>query len=428
MSQKVKAGPAREQRRVTVTQLSKSPVLNASGIPIGKVGDIIAKLADGGYPPISGLKVDIGGTDVFVGRKLIETLEPGAVRLSTDTLDMTPFQRRPGEVLLAADVLGRHLMDVTRGRIVRAHDLVMGQVNGEWRLLGVDRSPRAMMRRIIPRRARPDLRRHVLLDWKDVQPFVSHVPTAKLLVPLQRLRRLHPAQIADLVEGASHEEGEEIMDAVEGDVELTADVFEELDTEHQLEFLRSRSNEEVAAVLDKMAPDDAADLLGEVEQERRKPVFDVVSAHQQHKLRTLLQYHPSTAGGMMSPDYVFVLRSATVAEALEAVRTDDRSPHQLLSTVFVTEEGGAFVGSSSVAELVRADSKSKVDQLELVTCSVQASADVTDVTLMMADYNLTALAVVDPNHHLLGAVTADDVIEAIVPENWRTRREASTGV
>ena len=428
MSDSAHSGPAREQRRVTVTQLLKSLVFNESGEQVGKVTDFIARLVDGGYPPITGMKVDVGGHDVFVGTKLIQKLEPGAVRLSTSTLDMTAFQRRPGEVLLAADVLGRHLMDVTRGRIVQAHDLVLRQMDGQWRLLGVDRSPQALLRRWVPRRARPDLRRHALLDWKDVQPFVGHVPTAKLLVPLQRLRRLHPAQIANLVEGASHEEGEEIMDAVESDVELTADVFEELDNEHQQEFLKSRSNEEVAAVLDKMAPDDAADLVGELDQPRRKPVFDLLSPNQQHKLRTLLQYHPNTAGGMMSPDYVFVLRNATVAEALEAVRTDDRSPHQLLNAVFVTEQDGKYVGAIPVPILLRAEGGKKVDELELIDCSIQAGADITDVTLMMADYNLIALPVVDAGHHLLGAVSADDVIEAIVPEDWRNRVEASTGV
>src|SRR6266568_9623637 len=378
----------REKRRVTVTQLLRSPVLNSAGEQVGRVEDLIAKLTDGGYPPITGLKVGVGGHDVFVGRKLIEKLEPGAVRLNTTTIDMTEFQRRPGEVLLAADVLGRHLMDMARGRLVRAHDLVLGQADGEWRLFGVDRSPRAMLRRLVPRKARPDLRRHVLLDWKEVQPFVAHVPTARLLVPLQRLRRLHPAQIADLVEGASHEEGEEIMDAVEGDVELTADIFEELDEEHRAEFLKSRSDEEAARVLDRMAPDDAADLLGELDQERRLPVLNMMSNTQQLKLRKLLQYHPTTAGGMMSPDYVWVLREATVDEALEAIRTDDKAPHQLLSTVFITEADGRFDGSIAAVDLLRSDHGGKVAELSLVKIHIGAGADIAEVTLMMADYNL----------------------------------------
>ena len=417
-----------EKRRVTITQLLKSLVLNPAGDEVGRVADLIAKLTDSGYPPITGLKVNVGGQEVFVGRKQIAKLEPGSVRLSGGALDMTPFQRRPGEVLLAHDVLGRHLIDVVRGRIVQAHDLVLGMADAEWRLLGVDRSPRAMLRRLFPRRRRPDLRRHVLLDWKDVQPFVGHVPTAKLLVPLQRLRRLHPAQIADLVEGASHDEGEEIMDAVEGDVELTADVFEELDEEHRAEFLRTRSNEEAARVLDRMAPDDAADLLNMLDQERRLPVLNLMAASQQLKLRKLLQYHPTTAGGMMSPDYVWVVRGATVDEAIEAIRTDDKTPHQLLSTVFVTEPDGKFVGSISAVDLIRADGGRKVSDLDkLVKMHVDASTDFTEFSLLVSDYNLTAIAVTDHGDNLIGAISVDDLIGRLIPDDWRSRAEASAG-
>ena len=421
-------GAIREKRRLMVTQLLRSSVLSPSGDELGRLEDLIVKLDGGGYPPVTGIKVRMGGRDVFVSSKNIERIAPGEVRLNTQKLDTGDFQRRPGEVLLAADVLGRHLVDVARGRVVQAHDLVLSLHEDGWRLIGVDRSPRAMLRRLVPRRGRPDLRKHAILDWKDVQPFVGHVPTAKLLMPLQRLRRLHPAQIADLVEGVSHDEGEEILDAVESDMELTADVFEELDTEHQVEFLRSMSNEEAAKVLERMAPDDAADLLGELDQERRKPVFDFMSPQAQHKLRKLLQYHPSTAGGMMSPDYVWVIRGATAAEALEAVRTDDKSPHQLLSTVFVTEQDGKLLGSIGTADLLRVEGTRKVEELELVDCRVTTGADVTDVTLTMADYNLIALAVTDVAGNLVGAVSADDVIEAIVPEEWRARLEASSGV
>lgn len=418
----------RDKRRIMVTQLLRSPVLSPDGGQVGRVEDFIVKLAEGQYPPVKGLMVRIGAQDVFVGRELIDKLDPKGVRLKTPALETAPFQRRPGEVLLAADVLGRHLVDVARGRIVQAHDLVLAPTDDGWVLHGIDRSPQAMLRRLVPRRGRPDLRRHVLLDWKDVQPFVGHVPTAKLLMPLQRLRRLHPAQIADIVEGASHEEGEEIIHAVEGDAELTADVFEELDAEHQVEFLKSRSNEEAARVLDRMAPDDAADLLGELDQERRLPVLNLMSAAQQHKLRKLLQYHPTTAGGMMSPDYVWVVRGSSVAMALEAVRTDDKTPHQLLNTVFVTDDAGGYLGSVALVDLVRADPAAAVEDSGLVNCAVRTGADFADVTLMMADYNLTALGVTDTTGTLIGAISVDDLMEALVPEDWRNRAEASSGV
>ena len=418
-----------DKRRLMLTQVRHSPVLNPAGGELGRLEDLIVKLGEGGYPPVTGIKVRIGGRDVYVGVHDIDRLAPGEVRLASHTLHTGAFQRRAGEVLLAADVMGRHLMDVARGRIVQANDLVLAQIEEGWRLMGVDRSPRAMLRRLVPRRARPDLRRHAILDWKDVQPFVGHVPTAKLLMPLQRLRRLHPAQIADLVEGASHEEGEEIIQAVEGDAELTADVFEELDTEHQLEFLKSRSNEEAAKVLDRMAPDDAADLLGEFEHERLLPMLNLMSPPQQHKLRKLLQYHPTTAGGMMNPDYIAVERGTSAADALDRVRMDDKAPHQLLSSVFVTEADGRFAGIVGVVDLLRGDPARKVeDEPGLVACRVSTGADLAEVTLMMADYNLTALAVTDNAGNLIGAISVDDLMEALVPDDWRNRFEASSGV
>ncbi len=420
----------KEKRRLMLTQLLRSPVLNTAGTEVGRVEDFIVKLADGVYPPVVGLKVRVGPQSVFISRHVIDRLEPGGVRVDTNSIRTDePFQRRPGEVLLATDVLGRHLVDMAKGRIVQAHDLVLAPgEDGGWHLAGIDRSPQAMLRRLVPRRGRPDLRRHAILDWKDVQPFVGHVPTARLLMPLQRLRRLHPAQIADIVEGASHEEGQEIIEAVQSDPALTADVFEELDAQHQVEFLQSKSNEEAAQLLERMAPDDAADLIGEMDQDRRKPVFDMMSPSQQHKLRKLLQYHPSTAGGMMSPDYVWVLSGSTVDMALEAVRVDDKTPAPLLNTVFIASEDGAYVGSASIVDLLKADRSATVDGLQLTNCSIHGNADFADVTLMMADYNLTALAVTDAAGNLIGAISSDDVIEALVPEEWRARAEAASGV
>jgi Mg/Co/Ni transporter MgtE len=153
-----------------------------------------------------------------------------------------------------------------------------------------------------------------------------------------------------------------------------------------------------------------------------------MAPNQQHKLRKLLQYHPSTAGGMMSPDYVSVIRGSTVEGALVAVRTDDKAPTPLLGTVFVTDEQGAYLGEASVVDLLKSDPAASVDSVRLTSCSIHGNADFADVTLMMADYNLTALAVTDAAGNLIGAISSDDVIEALVPEEWRARAEAASGV
>ena len=128
------------------------------------------------------------------------------------------------------------------------------------------------------------------------------MPTARLRFSFRKLANLHPAEIADLVEAASHEEGEEIIKAVGQDRELEADVFEELDEHHQLEFIRERPDEQVAAVIARMATDDAADLIAEIDQDRRARILALLPPAQQRQIEALLGYNPSTAGGLMSPE------------------------------------------------------------------------------------------------------------------------------
>ena len=130
---------------------------------------------------------------------------------------------------------------------------------------------------------------------------MSHVPTARLRIPYRKLARLHPARIADLVEAASHEEGEEIIEAVGQDPALEADVFEELDPEHQVEFVQDRSDEEAAQLLGSMAPDDAADMISEIDQERRAPILELLPEPQRRKVRSLLQLPPRDGGRPHEP-------------------------------------------------------------------------------------------------------------------------------
>jgi CBS domain-containing protein len=408
-----------------LSQLVRSPVLSPAGEQLGRLEDLIARLADSGYPLITGLKVTVGRRELFVPAEMIAELAPQRVRLSGQTLNLGRFERRPGEVLLHQDVLDRRLIDVSRGRLVHANDLVLAQNDGSWRLVGVAPSPRERLRRLFPfGKRRTAAQPAPVLDWNDIQPFVGHVPTAGLLMPLGPLKRLHPAQIADLVERSSHREGEEIIEAVERDPELSADVFEELDKTHQEEFLEERSNEEAAALLSRMASDDAADLLNELDQNRRLPVLDLLPPPQRQRLHALLQYHPSTAGGMMSPDFIAVPGGTALVEVLGRIRADDRTPVPLQGTVFVTGPEGRFVGAVSVVDIVRAEIDRVIESLPtLSTRQVQVHADVAEVALLMTDFNLTALGVTDAAGQLLGAISVDDLLEALVPEEWRRREQ-----
>jgi CBS domain-containing protein len=407
-----------------VSSVAGSPLLDSAGERLGRVEDVIARLDLGdGLPPVIGLKVNIGGRALFVPISRIDAIEPEATRTSTTKLNLAQFERRPGEVLLRCDVLDRSLINVQTVRLVTAREVDLVCEGGAWRVSGIDPSFRARLRRLLPRRMRShDAEHDQFVAWSDLEAFVGHVPTSRLKLASRRLARLHPAQIADLVEAASHAEGEEILEAVAHDKELEADVFEELDDEHQVEFLRERSDEQVAEVLERMEPDDAADLLLEIEQDRRLPVLNLLPAATQRKIKQLLGYNPGTAGGMMNPDFVSVGAESTAREALARLRAADLVHQQAASIVCVIDEAGVLIGAVSLAELVRAGEEDKLSSLiESAIPTVGTDEDLPDIAVLMTDYNLIAMPVLDGDGRPVGIIAVDDVLERLLPEEWRRR-------
>jgi len=409
--------------KVHLSSLAGSPLLDSDGELLGRVDDVIAQLDTGDdLPPVIGLVGRIGGRELFVPIDRVERLEPAAARTATTKLNLAQFERRPGEVLLRGDVLDHSLINVNTARLVRAHEVELACDDGTWRVAGIDPSWRPRLWRMAPRRFRGhDTEHQQFIAWSDLEPFVAHVPTSRLKLAARRIRRLHPAQIADLVEAASHEEGEEILEAVGQDKELEADVFEELDDEHQVEFLEERSDQEVAAVLGRMASDDAADLLLEINQDRRLPILDLLPPAKQRKIRGLLGHNPSTAGGLMNPDLITASPDSTVAEALTLFRASEPSGGQV-SIVCVTDDAGVLIATLGLPELVRARGDQHLtDLIEASTPTVSAETDLPEVARLMSDFNLIAMPVIDAHGTPLGVVSVDDVLEQLLPEEWRRR-------
>jgi CBS domain-containing protein len=408
-----------------LTSIVGSRVLGRSNEDLGRVEDVIVRFGGGGHPPVTGLVGRLAGRELFIPRDRIDGIEEGAVRLTGETLSLLRFERREGEVLLRRDILGHRLISIPTGRLISAGDIQLATARGVWRVVGVDPDRRTGLARLLPRRPhaiRGDARG--VVDWSNVEPFVRHVPTSRLLMSLRHLRRLHPAEIADIVESASHEEGEEIIRAVHADPELEADVFEELNIEHQVEFLRSRSDAEAAGVLAEMGPDDAADLITELDQERRAPILSLLPAAQQVKVRALLSYNPESAGGLMSPDFVSVPRSATVGDALAAVKARELPP-PLLTDVFVTDPDGRLAGAVPLVTLLHTRSNAGVARLiQRGDTALEPGDDLPEVARLMTDFNLTAAPVVDSDRRLIGVISVDDVLEAMLPDSWRRRSEA----
>jgi CBS domain-containing protein len=390
------------------------------GGKLGRVDDLIVRLGDEEYPPVTGLLATVAGRQVFVPADEVAEIEQGQVLLRSVRLDLQPFARRPQEVLLKKDVLDRQLINVDGARLVRANEIELARLEGWFRVVGVDTGLRGWLRRLAPRAMSDSVGAGRFLDWASVEPFTGHVPTVRLRVPHPKLARLHPAELADLVEAASHREGEEIIQAVGADPELEADVFEELESHHQLEFLEDRSDEEVAQVLMRMEADDAADLIAELPEERREQILELLPDVQRRRVRALLGHDPATAGGLMSPEFICVYSQATLPEVFERIR-GSRASAEAIASIYVMNTRKRLHGAITLADLLRAEEGQRVGEIAGVAQRLRPDADLEEVARLMTDYDLTVVPVVDEEDRLLGVITVDDVLELVLPKNWRRR-------
>jgi sporulation protein YlmC with PRC-barrel domain len=420
---------AERGQTLRLSGLLKRPVADSSGESLGRLSDVIVRLRGSDYPQVTGIVVAIGGgREVFVPLEQVSGFDGESLKLTTAKLDLRHFERRDGEVLLRADVLGHRLIDVENARLVRAGDLQLSHDAGEWVLSGVDTRPRA--RRLFgllgPRSSGDEAgNRANFRDWHDFEWLIGHAGSELQRGPFARVRRLKPAQIADLLEEASKNEETEILDRVHADPELEADVFEELDEDLATRLLGARTDQEIAAVLARMRADDAADAVAELPQRRRLPILDLMPPPQRTKVLTLLGFNQTSAGGLMGVDFAALPSMTKVGDALAEIRASTTLQPEALTSVHAVDPEGALAGVARLVTLVQSDpDRTLLDVSDTDPVRVGADTDIMDVAVLMSDYNLITIPVVDDDRRLLGVITVDDVLEVTLPDDWR-RREAA---
>jgi CBS domain-containing protein len=407
-----------------LSRLLKRPVADRGGEALGKLLDVIVRLRGADYPLVTGIVVTVGGgREVFVPVERVASFDGEPLRLSSARLNLRHFERREGEVLLRADVLGHRLIDVRNARLVRAVDLELARDGEEWVVAGVDSA--SARRHFLHRPSGNLVLENRARDWHDFEWLIGHEGSALLRGPFAGIRRLKPAQIADLLENASKEEETEILGRVHADPELEADVFEELDEDLAVRLLGARTDADIAQVLARMRADDAADAVAELPQRRRQPVLDLLPAGQRAKVLTLLRFNSTSAGGLMGMDFVTMPSMATVAEALAKVGESTGLQPEALTSVHAVGQDGGLRGVANVITLLQSlPSAVLIDVSDTDPIRVGPDADVMDVAVLMTDFNLITIPVVDDERHLLGVITVDDVLEVTLPDDWR-RREAA---
>ena len=329
-SRRILATRAVRDAIVSLAGLVGRPVRNQAGAEIGRLVDVVVRMAEGDlYPPVTGLVVKVGRRLAFIDASAIEKLSHGEIVLRSARLDMRDFERREGEVTLAKDVLDHQLVDVDGVQVVRGSDLYLAEALGGIRLVGVDVSLQSLVRRLGPARWRTRPTPEKVIDWAAVQPFGDAVKELRLRTSHEGLRRLRPGELADLLEDLGRPARQELLAALER--ETAADALEEMEPDELGALLREAEPEKAAALVASMEPDEAVDALRELPRDDREELLEHMPEHTASHLEELLGYPGDQAGGfagfgwrLIRPFLVTPEKGAATSVFLATVQPVDR--------------------------------------------------------------------------------------------------------
>jgi magnesium transporter len=404
-----------------LSQVLGRPIRDLEGERVAMIKDVIVRLGSDDHPPVTGFVARYRRRDFFLSRWRIALFNDQGARLNSDILDLRPFVRREGEVLLARDVLDKQLVDVDGKRVVRVNDVQLIEAGNEWRVTGADVSLQGLWRRLLPAGFVGNQRAVEVIDWADVGFLATDAATVQLKSSSGKLARLHPVEIARLAEALSYHHGSEIVESL--DDETAAETLEEMPAEHQARIISEMDEERAADILEWMSPDEAADVLGDLPEEKAEELLGLMEGEEQADVAELLPYEDDTAGGLMTTEFVTLPRDLTVGEALARLREMAETPNMIYYLYVVeTEEAWKLVGIIALRSLILAEPSAPLEEVmrdDFQTAHTDDSAR--EVAEKIAEYNLLALPVVDDAGDILGIVTVDDAMEMLLPKGWRQR-------
>ncbi len=404
-----------------LSQVLSRPICDLEGERVATVKDVIVRLGEEDHPPLIGLVARYRRRDFFVSRWRITEFNEDGVRLNSDILDLRPFVRRDGEVLLARNVLDKQLIDVDGKRVVRVNDVQIIQAAGEWRVTGADVSLQGLWRRLAPAGLMGTRKPVEVIDWSNVGYLATDEATVRLKSSSDKLARLHPVEIARLAEALSYHHGSEVVESL--DDETAAETLEEMPAERQARILGDMDEERAADILEWMSPDEAADVLGDLPEEKAEELLGLMEDEEQAEVAELLPYEDDTAGGLMTTEFVTLPRELTVGEALARLREMAETPNMIYYLYVVEGEGSwQLSGVIALRSLILADPAVPLDEVMRSEFQKAHSGEpAKEVAQRIAEYNLLALPVVDESGDILGIVTVDDAMEILLPKDWRQR-------
>ena len=406
------------------SELVGRPVVDSANRPVGKLADMVVS-SDATYPIVTALSISGRRKKCITvpWDEVVSLEQPVVLRHPLD--EISPYQPGDGEISIGTQILDRQIVDVEGHKVVRANDLRLARTNGHYRLIGVDIGGQALMRRLglqpLTKRLGLGVKEN-FIAWEDVDPLASSDASGiKLRVSHESLARLHPADIAEIVEELSIKEGAELLQTM--DDETAAEALEEIAPEKQVSLLQEMESARAADILEEMDPDDAADVLGDMPEEKQQELLGEMEPQERGEVRELLEYAEDTAGGIMTTEYLAVPATHTVAQTMDLVRAQAHEI-DLINYIYVVRDTQSeeLLGVLSLRDLLVATPETTAGELmagDPVTLHVQDPQE--EAARIIAKYNLIAAPVVDDHNRLQGIVTVDDAIDIILPIAWKKR-------
>lgn len=407
--------------RVFVARLVGCAVFDPLGDRVGRVRDVLVVYRGKESPRVVGFVVEVPGRRrVFLSIGRVTSIGSGQI-ITTGLINLRRFEQRGGEVRVIAEILGRVVNFADGSGKATIEDVAIEQnPRGDWEV-------RELFVRRPKTSASPFAKGHtVFASWSDVteQPKTGDPQSASQL--LATYEDLLPADLANALLDLPDERMMEVADELSD--ERLADVLEEMPESEQVDILSHLKDDRAADVLDQMQPDDAADLIAQLSEERGEALLGLMQPEEAEDVRMLLAYAPDTAGGLMTTEPVIVSADTTVAEALALIRRIDLAP-ALGAAVCVTlppyePPTGRFLGMVHFQQMLRFPPMERLGTLiDQRLDPVHADTSAAEVSRILASYDLVSVPVVDENYRLVGVVTIDDVLDYLLPDDWRSHDE-----
>lgn len=407
--------------RVFAARLVGCSVFDPNGDRVGKVRDVLIVYRTSGPPRVVGFVLEVPGKRrVFLSVGRVTSIGSGQI-ITTGLINLRRFEQRGGEVRVMAELLGRTVRLRDGSGEANIEDVAIEETGlGEWEVT------QAFLRRPKASAALFGKGQTVFAPWSDIVEKQSAGESQSATQLVASYADMLPADLAnamlDLPEQRMLEVAEELSD------DRLADVLEEMPETEQVDILNQLDDDRAADVLDQMQPDDAADLIAHLSDERGETLLDLMEPEEAEDVRFLLSYAPDTAGGLMTTEPIIVSADATVAEGLALIRRHELAP-ALGAAICVTlppyePPTGRFLGMVHFQRMLRYPPNERLGALIDASLEpVHSGTSAAEVSRILASYNLVSVPVVDENHRLVGVVTIDDVLDYLLPDDWRSTND-----